>query len=322
MRDLLRKTVIYFSAAFLPVLVAGSQFVAPQLISLSRAEEAKPVSDKPVVTIAFAGYDTLMSNIKAIGELAGRPQWTQIVQGGIALGTQGKGLKGLDKGRPWGVMLFAGDGDDMPAQVYVPVTDLKTLMKAVPVPGGPIKPDDDGVYEIPMGEKTLYVAQKGTWARGTDSREGLKTALEDPLPHIGELAKKYLLSARVSVKNYYATVPQASRDKYTPLVKFMFEQQMPQLTFGEVESLVKQIDDITLGLGFDAATKTVFFDSEIRYVFRKCQRGPDELCQFSFARRRRRCRCRWRGLGRTSYRNQSPAGNIQRNGDKKDRRQR
>ena len=176
------------------------------LVSAHRAAAAAP---KPALTIAFAGYDQLMSDLKALDELSGHTKLAAKAEAGIKSQTHGKGLAGLDKSRPWGVLVSLGENDQPIVQGYLPVTDLKKLLAVDSrarrqSPG----PQRQGVYEFPMGDKTVYVKQKGKWAVFSDSEETLDSAPADPAPALTDLTKKYLLSVRGSVQN----VPEASRE--------------------------------------------------------------------------------------------------------------
>ncbi len=67
------------------------------LVSANRAAAAAP---KPALTIAFAGYDQLLSTIKALDELSGHTKLAAEAEAAIKAQTQDKGLAGLDKSRP------------------------------------------------------------------------------------------------------------------------------------------------------------------------------------------------------------------------------
>ena len=86
---------------------------------------------------------------------------------------------------------------------------MKSLIASIPAAGGTAPaPNANGVYEFPMGDKTVYVKQKGTWAVFSNAAETLDSAPADPTAALAELTKKYLLSVRGSVQN----VPAASRE--------------------------------------------------------------------------------------------------------------
>ncbi len=144
---------------------------------------------KPFVTVSFAGYNALRGQIDAVGKLAGNPGLAPGLEGVVTLLTQGKGLAGLDKTRPWGAVVPVSSQDrtfDLLAAsyyVFVPVTDLKQLAALLPNPanGKPLTPGADGVYEITFRPgDTFYVMQKGSWAFLAGNREVLKDVPADP----------------------------------------------------------------------------------------------------------------------------------------------
>ena len=151
---------------------------------------------KPFVTVSFAGYNALRGQIDAVGKLAGNPGLAHGLEAAVTLLTQGKGLAGLDKTRPWGAVVPVGSQDrtfdllGTSYYVFVPVTDLKQLAALLPNPtnGKPLTPGADGVYEIKFRPgDTLYVMQKGNWAFLAGNREVLKDVPADPAALLGDL---------------------------------------------------------------------------------------------------------------------------------------
>ena len=61
------------------------------LVSAHRAAAADP---KPALTIAFAGYDQLISDLKALDELNSHAKLADKAKAGIESQTHGKGLAG------------------------------------------------------------------------------------------------------------------------------------------------------------------------------------------------------------------------------------
>ena len=243
-------------------------------VAMSSSQVTSAAEQKPVVTVSFAGYDQLLSSVKTIGTLGGRPELDKMIDGMIVFGTGGKGLAGLDKARPWGVVLYAGEEDKYPVLGFVPVTDLKELMKAIPKPGGGnFKPDADGVYELDDGKgKTFFMSQKDTWAVVADSKDGLKSAPADPAALMGDLSKKYLVAVRGSVKN----IPADQREKFIKQWQALAEMgaQMQggdmnaivanaqKQNFKKLTALGKELDEVVVGLGTDKANG-IFLDVDV-----------------------------------------------------------
>jgi hypothetical protein len=241
------------------------------------ADRAAAESPKPALTIAFAGYDQLASDMKVIDQVDSHLGLADKFAEFLNMATKGKNLDGLDKSRPWGVLVFVGESDEPSSLGYLPVTNLKKLMAGLPVPGGE-EPTANakGVYEIPSGGKTIYAKQKGAWAVLSDNEDSLGDAVADPTSLISDLSKKYLVGIRGNVQN----VPAARRDQFLAAIKGLVqiglaaqgggeEQQALQRAsikqmFDQLDKLSKELDTLVIGLGMDAATKSIYLDIETR----------------------------------------------------------
>ena len=257
-------------------LTASTLLVA--LATLVSAQPAAAESPKPALAIAFAGYDQFIHDLKTLDEISGHTKLASLAESNIDLATQSKGLEGLDKARPWGVLVALNDDGQPIVQGFLPVTDLKKLVASIPAPGGAAPdPNDKGVYEYPLGGKSMFVKQKGKWAVFSDSEENLGSASEDAVSEFSELPKKYLLSVRGSVKN----VPEAARDKALATLRGFVEltlsmqpsgsdEQRALLNanvkqmFEKLEILGKELDSLVIGVGLDSESKSLFLDFESR----------------------------------------------------------
>ncbi|MGD0898350.1 MAG: hypothetical protein ABR915_10980 [Thermoguttaceae bacterium] len=236
------------------------------------AQESTAGGAKPLVTVSFAGYDQLMSAIQKAAQRAGRPEVAKMVEQMFA--TQDKGLAGLDRARPWGVVVSAAPGGEFPIQAFIPVTDLNQLMSLAPLP---MKPDAAGVYELPgRGGKTFYAAQKGQWAFIVDSKDALGSVPADPSAALGELSKKYLLAVRGSVKNLppevcdlaIAKAKEKNAMTQGPRPGETEEQaairtNVANKTVDALGALAKELDGVLLGVAMDAGTGAIRLDAEI-----------------------------------------------------------
>ena len=82
---------------------------------------------KTVAVVAIAPYERLISDINFLGTLAGKPELGQMVEGGLALFTQGKGPDALDKKKPWGV-IAQSDGATFKPVLCLPVKNVDDLL--------------------------------------------------------------------------------------------------------------------------------------------------------------------------------------------------
>ena len=78
---------------------------------------------KTVAAVACTNYDNLINDVTFIGSLIGQPNIAQSMEGSIAAITEGKGLAGVDKTKPWGLILQT-DG-----MQFLPVVCLPSPMR-------------------------------------------------------------------------------------------------------------------------------------------------------------------------------------------------
>ena len=173
---------------------------------------------KPMVTVSFSGYDEIFADLDYIGKLAENEELAsgleEMLQGVLG----GADLTGLDKSRPWGVIVQIDGDEDVAMLGFVPVTDLHALMKLVkdPQSGTPLTQRDGDDYKMPTPDGTvIQITQKGKWAFVVTDPALLETAPADPTALLGGMAEKYDLAARLSIQN----VPEAMRQQIKDEIK-------------------------------------------------------------------------------------------------------
>ncbi|MCD4727067.1 MAG: hypothetical protein K8R46_05370 [Pirellulales bacterium] len=245
---------------------------------------------KPVVTVSFSGYDKLMTNIDVFGRLGGNPDMGKGLEFVLQMMTQGRGLSGLDKTRPWGAVYLADDQGKSTIFGFLPVTELKQLVET----GQAIQilrnvNQDNGVYEIQGGDTTLYARQKGNWAIIGQAKETLDKAPADPSKLLGDMPKNYALAVRVSVKN----APKEYREQILAQIRAGLEAGMMRMPdeneeqyklrldtaeqgFQQLATMVNELDDVMLGWNVDPSTSTTYVDLELT-----AQNGTKLVDQFA-----------------------------------------
>ena len=217
---------------------------------------------KTVAVIAASSYGDLVSDIGFMGSLAERPELGQMIDGMVAMFTQGKGLVGLDKSKPWGVILQT-DGQQFLPVGCLPVTDLGQALQVVQGFGIQIQDGEDGAKMIPLPSgQVIYIKQNGGWAFIANSPASFDVLPDDPLAVLSSLITEYDLGARISVQNVpdgvspagggrdegrHGARPRAQgrrgRRDLRNAARKMAEMQMQQL-----EQMVDEIDEIVVGL--------------------------------------------------------------------------
>ena len=235
------------------------------------AQQAPP-SAKPVAVVSISGYQELLDDIGYIGRVAGNPQAAQGVEGLIKLFTQGKGPVGLDKGRPWGVVMTRGS--DLQGYAFIPVTDLKALLKVLVAFVGTPEDAGDGILELKYEEKPFYVKEQGGWAFLSGDPENLITLPEDPAKLLGDLPEQYDLAVRASPQNlppqirqlFLGQMRQAAvqglqePDPGETPEAFELRKQTVQATLDAFDTMASEIDNLTLGLAVDDEARKTYID--------------------------------------------------------------
>ena len=177
---------MHFRPAFRFVFVLNCMLSLALVAGTTFAQEAEPpAAGQPgelqtIAAVAVAGYDNLMGDIGFLGQLGGRPESAQMLEGMIALFTQGQGVQGLDKTKPVG-MLIQTDGMQVHPIGCVPITDLAGLLSIAQGFQATVTENDDGskTLALPNGQ-SLFIKESGNWAFLAAMPHSLVALPEDP----------------------------------------------------------------------------------------------------------------------------------------------
>jgi hypothetical protein len=237
------------------------------VLVLSALSMALPLSAaaelKPMLTVSFSGYSELKADVEAIGKLSGRPELAQMLEGMLAMVTQGKGLAMLDQTQPLGVVVLS-DSEDFTAYGFLPVSDLPSLMELMKnAMGGESPKLEHGVYEIPLGSVSVYATQKGKWTYVSQNIRTFDVVSNDPASLLGDLPKKYLLAVRASVKNIPDSLKQQWLAVLPMLAQASMQPDMMKQNIEQIETLSKELDEVMLGITLDRQTNSAYLDVEL-----------------------------------------------------------
>ncbi|MBN2475157.1 MAG: hypothetical protein JXB62_11150 [Pirellulales bacterium] len=257
------------------VLAVVGLLVAPSVCP------AQATALKPVVTVSFSGYDALFEDIGFVGQLGDNPALAQGLEGMLGMFTGGKGVAGLDKAKPWGLVVQT-DGMQFPAVVFVPVSDMKQLLEVVAPFAGEPADAGGGVLKLesPGGNgKPVFVKEQGGWAFLADKAESLASVPADPLQLLGGLQQKYDVAVRASIQ----AVPAPLRDQIAAQVKagaemanmrqpgesddqYAIRTGMTRQALDQFVDTVNDLDELLVGLAVDGSAGTVYLDVQITAV--------------------------------------------------------
>ena len=233
---------------------------------------------KTVAVLAITSYDELVKDIAFLGELTGNPGAEQQVEGLLQFFTQGQGLKGLDKTRPWGATVqVAGNEDDVKFQplIFLPVKSLNDLAGVL----GEVQDKGDGIVSLQAMGQEVFAKEKNGWAFIGQTPESLATLPADPVKLLAGLNPQYDIAIKLNVQN----IPQMYRAMAIDQLKAGVEQNTAQqpgedddayesrrkLVEAQVQQMVTSINETkeaTVGWKIDREKKTTFVDLRLAAI--------------------------------------------------------
>ncbi len=256
MPQLKHRSVSLFTAAALSL---GLLFPTPGLAQRS----AVATQTKTIAVAALSGYDNLLKDVGYVGGLIGMPKSDQMVEGMLKMFTQGEGLVGVDKTRPWGIVLRTSGMDFSPI-VCLPVTDLDALLALGPKAGVMVEDMGDGVMSLAMQDQTLFVKSQGDWAFAAQSAALLEDLPEDPAELLNSLVKNYDLGIRLMAQNIpdmykQMAVAQLEQGLQAGLEQnpdetdqqFAARQEMAQSQVDSIKQMIEGLNEAVIGLAIN-----------------------------------------------------------------------
>ena len=229
---------------------------------------------RALAVIAVASYDDLMKDIDYLGGLSGKPNASKQLDAMLGFFTQGQGLAGLDKSKPWGAVVLT-DGGQFPKAVLLPVSDVQKLLAALGQFVSEPQDAGDGVLEIEVKQNSmpLFVKVQGGYAHIGQSKDELAAVPADAAKLIAGLTKDY----DVGIQAYVQNVPEIFRQLAIGGITNGLEQNMRQLpdeddaafeerkkfARAQLEAMVTTVNDLdtlTIGWTIDRTGKKTYFD--------------------------------------------------------------
>ncbi len=254
---MMRKLILTFCAF---ALATGVAFLPSQL----RAET------KPIAAVAVKSYDELLSDVKFVGNLADKPDLSALVEGLVALGTQGKGMAGIDKSRPWGAVIQAND-EEITGYAFLPVSDSKAFMGLLSLYTTVEK--QGGAYKFTPkdGKQEFYGKRHGKWVVFSNEAATLDTAAEEPTALLKGANDQNLITGRVFLANVPEKYQQMLIGKIEDGAREDLEKKEDEpeelhtarkKTSAKVVAAMKEaiqcMDQITLGMGLDRSAEKMY----------------------------------------------------------------
>lgn len=266
----------------LAVLVAVATCLPSRWLLAEPTLEVAPAASDAMKTVAVVGatsYNNLIGDINYIGSLADRPEMGQMLQGTIALFTQGKGLDGVDQTKPWGVILQT-DGQQFLPVACIAVTDVDKVLNIVRGFGAKIDDGAEGAKQIslPNGQ-TIHLKSANGWAYIGQNENAIATLPADPESELNTIVADYDLGARVAVQNipeqYRQMIIQAMKSGMEDGLKqkdgetdeqFANRRKMAEAQVANFEALANEVDEVVTGWKLNTQAQTTNIDLTCRFL--------------------------------------------------------
>ena len=235
------------------------------LLSVLAPQQSAAAERQILAVAACDSYGDLKKQVAWLGNQINNPGLAGMVESVLLLGTQGKGLAGLDVKRPLGVVLTTA-GDDLSAHAFVPVKDVDKLLDSLQSITGPVdRSDDSRRITLPSGER-LVVVEKNGWA--ILSLEGGDAGIADPAAIFAPLVADFSLG----IEAFPSLLPKSLQKQLQTLL-----QQGAAAAAANGQSLdddslqaavagLSQTESLTLGLAIDSEKNRVFLENRVMAV--------------------------------------------------------
>jgi len=240
-----------------------------------------PAKVKTLAVVSVASYDELMGDVGLIGKLTDNPDLPEGLEALLNLFTKGRGLAGLEKSRPGGLVIQT-DGREVQGYGFLAVSDLDALLDVLePVAGKP-QEVGDGLLRVQgkRGGKPLFIREARGWAFFADHKEWLADVPKDPAKLLDGLAEQYDLAVRF----YAANVPEKHRQQLIEKIKegaeekagrrpheseeqFALRKRIQDEMLHSVLTVIDDVEQITLGFSLDHKEQNA--SVELTFVARK-----------------------------------------------------
>lgn len=261
------------------VAIAALAVVAcAPLAAVAQSEAAGEL--KNVAVIAGAPYEKLIGDITFLGSLGGKPELGQMVEGGLAFFTQGKGSAALDKKQAWGLIVQTDGGNFLPVGC-LPVTKPQDLLDVAKAYGAEIKDGEGGTKEIklPNNSRSVFVKIEDGMAFISMSPASLGKLPANPKQQLTKMVGEYDITVHASVKNIPEMYRQFALNAMQAGVQqgmkknedetdeqYEQRQKMTEAQMAQMSRMVNEIDALTIGWAVDSKQARTYADFTYTFI--------------------------------------------------------
>ena len=220
---------------------AGGWPLVLALVAIALAGGTARGQDAPRKVLAVVTCDSfadVKKQLAWLGGQIGQPALSGMLETGLLMATQGRGLGGLDVKRPFGAIVTT-DGGDLAVHGFVPVKSLDTMLESLQAVTGPVeKSGDTRSLVLPSGV-AIDIVEKDGW--GIVTPQGFAATPVDPAPRMTPLADNYSLA----IELFPSLLPEGLRQQLKMLVELAAAQAAQQGQQVDPRALATLIESLT-----------------------------------------------------------------------------
>lgn len=221
---------------------------------------------EPSIVVSIANLDEQLNDVGYLLTASGFPEMKFAVSAAKVY------TKGIDTKKNAGVMLFFNEESQTPDFLgFVPITDIDEMLDVIAGLGPEVDEEDDMYVVVAPDGTEIMIKEQGGYAFISTSEAMLEELPSDPASVIGDLPSKFNLAVKMMPQQ----VPQALKDSVMDMIKEGSAQTLENLDddvqsdlqrknmemqMQQFESLLKETEEVTIGMAIDPASKTLYTD--------------------------------------------------------------
>lgn len=261
-------------------LVVSLVFARPlfaQTNANNKTETQPTVTEKaiPLAVLCAAGVERWLNNVDYLFSTVQRDELSDFVGGQMS---KLNDLKGLDKDKPFGMLIFLKPGllpQPYPVS-FVPVKNLSDLIGTAGSGPFKVKKIDDTYYDLVNDNTTLHAKLQGDYAWISEHAD----QLEYEFPNVLELTKRITDRYDAAFEFNLTAVPEGMKHIFLDFLRASTETSMQQRdgepdtgyqlrrvnalnTLDSFEQMILQGERLTLGLAVDSKSKRASLEADV-----------------------------------------------------------
>ena len=239
------------------------------VLALAARVQLQAQDVKPIAVVSISSVNELLGDANYLLGAAGQQGFGALIP--LIVDPQ---LNGIDRTKPIGSYItmegIQNPLEDLPGIVlFVPVSDANAVMQTLQLAlMAQIEDAAGGLKKVDLGdEEPYYLKVNDGWLFGSNKAEQLADLPEDPGKMLDGLDQSHDLAVRINIQN----IPKPFRDLAVMQIKQGYEGALEglgpdgpvagiDLALENMESLIQDSNQITIGMGIDKAKKNTFFD--------------------------------------------------------------